>query len=208
LFVHTQREEIPPKWKNSAVMTQRWRCLNGSELYNMQTDPGQTTDVAARHPDVLQELRAKYEAWWSSVEPVFARFAYIVIGSPQEDPVRLTCMDWHAPTVREIPWNQQQIDKMPQANGWWMVDVAQAGRYAFTLRHKPAETAFPLQAGRARVRLGDRQAETVVTPGAAAATVTLELPQGPARLDTWLLDEAAGDSRGAFFVEIRRLLAP
>jgi hypothetical protein len=36
-------------------------------------------------------------------------------------------------------------------------------------------------------------------------TLQLELEPGPARLQTWLIDEAAGRSRGAFFIEARRL---
>src|SRR5690606_12547669 len=69
LFVHTQREEIPPKWKASCVMNQRWRYLNGTELYDLKTDPGQQHDVAAEHPQVVADLRQAYEQWWRSLQP-------------------------------------------------------------------------------------------------------------------------------------------
>ena len=36
-------------------MTQRWRLVNGEELYDIQTDPGQKTDVASDHPDIVQK---------------------------------------------------------------------------------------------------------------------------------------------------------
>lgn len=205
LFVHSQREEIPPKWKNSSVMTQRWRLLNGAELYDIEDDPGQARDVTAQHRDLVERLRADYETWWSSLQPAFSRFGCIVIGTPHEDPVSFTCMDWHAPTERDIPWDQPQIDKLPVANGWWMLDVATAGKYTITLRHKPAQASFPLQASKARVKLGEAEVTVPVPVGATSVTVTLELPVGPGRLDTTLVDDATGQSRGAFFVDIARL---
>jgi arylsulfatase A-like enzyme len=202
LFVHVQREEIPPKWTNSAVLTDRWRLVNGAELYDMAADPGQAVDVGGANPAVVQSLRAAYEDWWAGLGPALGRFGHIVIGGGAAGPVRFTCMDWHAPTVREIPWDQPQIDAMPAVNGWWMLEVARAGRYAVTLRHKPVEAAFPLQATRARVRVGAVEASASVPVGAAAVTLTLDLPAGPARIETTLLDEASGRSRGAFFVDI------
>ena len=51
LFVHVQRDFLPPKWKDSAVMTKRWRLMDGKELYDITADPGQQTDIAADHPD-------------------------------------------------------------------------------------------------------------------------------------------------------------
>ena len=205
LFVHTQRQEIPPQWINSAVMTQRWRLLHGTELYDLPRDPGQRHDVAAEHEDIVRKLRAKYEAWWSTLVPSFDKFSYIVVGSEHENPVRFTCMDWHAPTVREIPWNQPQIDALPAVNGWWMLDVAAAGTYAITLRHKPAVTHFPLRASRAWVRLGKAEATAPVPAGATEVTLKLEVPAGPARFDTALTDPDSGESRGAFFVAVERL---
>jgi arylsulfatase A-like enzyme len=178
LFVHTQREEIPPKWTRSAAMTQRWRYVNGAELYDMQADPGQATNVADRHPEVVAELRAAYETWWQGLEPSFSRYGYIGIGSEQENPVHFTCMDWHAPTVQQIPWDQSQIKRMPEVNGWWMLDVARAGKYAITLRHKPAEANFPLQADQAQVKLGPCEAKAAVASGATSVTLALDLPAG------------------------------
>lgn len=39
------------------------------ELYDLTADPGQTTNIAAKHPDVVKELEAAYDAWWKEVEP-------------------------------------------------------------------------------------------------------------------------------------------
>jgi hypothetical protein len=54
------------------------------------------------------------------------------------------------------------------------------------------------------VKIGAVETSTRVTEGASAVTVSVELPAGPARLDTALIDEATGETRGAFFVEFLR----
>ncbi len=205
LFVHTQREEIPPKWRNSAVMFKHWRLVNGSELYNLADDPGQQRDLAMDHPTVVTQLRAEYEMWWSGLQPAFDQLVPITVGATQENPTTLSCMDWHASSVREIPWDQSQIKKMPVVNGWWWIHVERPGRYEITLRHQPAHATTPLRASSAHVKVGEIESVVRIRNDATAVTLSLDLPVGPARLDTSLIDELSGEVRGAFFVEVLRL---
>lgn len=201
LFVHVQRQELPPKWTRSAAMTDRWRLNSGKELYDMTVDPGQQNDVAAEHPEVVARLRAAYEDWWEGLQPAISRYGRIVVGAPEANPTSLTCHDWHS---NQVPWNQGAIRSAPWANGWWAIEVKRPGRYEFTLRQQPKEAAFPIQATQARVKVGDLEATTAIPANATSVTLALDLPAGPARLDTWLTDTGAGKSRGAFFVEIKR----
>ena len=46
IVTDSQRVENPIKWKDSATMSQRWRLINGTELYDIQEDPGQRNDIA------------------------------------------------------------------------------------------------------------------------------------------------------------------
>jgi arylsulfatase A-like enzyme len=39
------------------------------ELYDLQADPGETTNVAAQHPEVVDRLDAAYDRWWAEVVP-------------------------------------------------------------------------------------------------------------------------------------------
>jgi arylsulfatase len=39
------------------------------ELFDLKTDPGQTTDIAAQQPDVVQKLEKYYDGWWAEVLP-------------------------------------------------------------------------------------------------------------------------------------------
>ncbi|MCW8926908.1 MAG: sulfatase-like hydrolase/transferase, partial [Xanthomonadales bacterium] len=44
--------------------TQEW------ELYNLAEDATETNNLAASRPEKLAELKAKYESWWTQVEPL------------------------------------------------------------------------------------------------------------------------------------------
>ena len=68
------------QWKNFAVRSQRWRYVGpqaarkGSTgpgaLYDMQKDPGQKTNVAGQHAEVMKKMRAAYGQFWSEARPL------------------------------------------------------------------------------------------------------------------------------------------
>ena len=205
LFAHVQREEIPPKWIRSVAMTERWRLMDGTALYDIKADPGQQRDVAGEHPRVVKKLRADYEAWWASLEPRLEKHGWIVLGNEAENPASLTCMDWHVPTTAGIPWNQPHIRNVPDANGYWMVEFARAGTYEFTLRQAPAIAGKAIEATWAGVSVGSGEVSALVPDGAAEVVLTVDVETGRRRLTTQFIDKRTGRSRGAFYVDVRRL---
>jgi len=52
-----------------AIRNQRFRLV-GDELFDMETDPGQTMDVSGRHPGVIEEMRRAYDAFWKEARPL------------------------------------------------------------------------------------------------------------------------------------------
>ncbi|MCA9266939.1 MAG: arylsulfatase [Planctomycetales bacterium] len=204
LVVHSQRMEHPQKWHKCSVMTDRWRLVDGKQLFDMEADPGQATDVAAANAAVVEKLRASYEAWWDHVDDRYDDYVRIPLGDEHANPTNFTCHDWHAGSVSQVPWNHGHIRAMVKANGFWAVDVAAAGRYEVTLRLRPAGVEFPLQKGIAEVQVGDVKASAPIAAGASETTVSLDLPAGPARLLTTLNEEGRG-ARGAYFVSVRKV---
>ena len=63
LVVQKDNREVrrPRPWEGSAVMTERWRLINGRELYDMDGDPGQGNDVSGQNAEVVSRLRTRYE---------------------------------------------------------------------------------------------------------------------------------------------------
>jgi arylsulfatase A-like enzyme len=213
MVTDSQRIEHPEKWRKSAVMTDRWRLINGKELYDIHADPGQKDDVAGRNTDVVQRLRQAYEDWWADVSTRFDEYCQIVLGSDKENPTRLTCHDWHGGDDLP-PWDQTQVLKGPPANGFWAVEVEQAGDYEFSLRRWPKEVDQPIhaaipggraiQATRARLTIGDIERTGPVAPEAREVVFRVPLKPGQMKLQTWLTAED-GTARGAYFVYVRRI---
>jgi len=57
-----------------AIRDGNWKLLcaydgTGPQLYDLATDRAETTNVAARHPDRVQQLTARVLAWHRSLPP-------------------------------------------------------------------------------------------------------------------------------------------
>ncbi len=126
LFAHNQRVEYPVKDKEYQVLTEKWRLVKREkdELYNIQDDPGERTDIAAKNPDVVKDLYHRYENWWKDISVDFDKYAEIVIGTEHENPVTLNAHDAHTRNGKKI----------------WVVNVARDGKYEIRLNHWPKES--------------------------------------------------------------------
>ena len=62
------------KWQDGrAVRDDHWKIVkegleNPWELYNMKTDPTETTDLSEAHPDVVMKMDSLYQVWEHTVE--------------------------------------------------------------------------------------------------------------------------------------------
>jgi arylsulfatase A-like enzyme len=192
----------PKPWEFTCVLRDRWRLIDGKELYNVGEDPSQQTDVAEKHPAIVEELRALYPPFWESVSPRMTPVS-IDLGNPVDNPTVLCSQDWYLPSGNP-PWNFGQISKLPAVTGPWMVDVKSSGRYRLTLRQFPEEAGKPLKAVQAKVSIAGQEQESTIKEGAMEATFELDLPAGRTELRTWLTN-ADGQTGGAFFTEVERL---
>ena len=172
LLVHSQRIESPEKWRKSAVLTERWRLINGEELYDLRTDPGQSKDLAAENGEIVERLRGEYETWWTHIADRFDEQVPIVIGAEQEPETRLTAHDWHSKEDAQVPWNQEVIQKNPPANGYWAIEVARDGTYRFDLYQHDKPANFPIEASEARLTIGGAEARAAVPPPSPSRLAT------------------------------------
>jgi len=229
IVVDSQRLEHLVRWRQTAVMTQRWRLVNPSpdgdpaklELYDMRSDPGQKQNVAADHPEVMGNLRREYDGWWKTVSQRATEYARIRLGNRAENPARLTAHDWHGEGANAI-WNQRMIRRAPAVNGFWAVHVEKAGRYRIELRRWPREMDLPVNAAftdasynrektagtaigavKARMQIGSVDETVEVKPEDKGAVFTVDLKEGPAELRTWFYS-ADGSERGAYYVYVER----
>ena len=209
MIQYSQTTTPPRKWR-SAVMRNKWRLVHGKELYDVRTDPGQKTDIAGKHPEIVESLRNDYEKWWAQVSKRFDETCDIIVGSDHENPASLTAFDWHTST----PWNQSHIRAGARRNGFWAIEVERDGTYEIALRRWPREIDKPIAAGiqggkaiaahTARLRVGDIDKTQKVSENASSSVFEVELKAGKTRLQTWFMDGKNRELCGAFYVYVKR----
>ncbi len=145
------------------------------QLYDMQSDSGQKQDIAAAHPDIVNDLAARYDAWLADSSREGLRRFPLPVGHAEHNPVEL-----HAPQAFYDPplkfangpgfahdWLTGWTDS--RAHVWFEIDVAAAGEYA-------VELAWACPAGdagsRLRLAIGEQTLEVNI-PVAEAPEVPL-----------------------------------
>ena len=207
LFVERQADQLrkwTPKTKNSglpesAVLTDRWRLVNG-DLYDIKADPGQQSDVAADHPEVVKRLLDEHGTWFDEIAAERTDYTRFLIGAHEENPTRFTVRDWH-PKQGGVVWHPSHLsDDKLFINGFWAVDIVRAGRYEIRLSRHPEDAEKPMLASEARISIGPDELTKSVSPDATSVTFEMNLPAGPALLRTYLKDAKSGNERGAYFI--------
>ncbi len=95
----------------------RWSLVNTQnkpaawELYNLEADPGEQTDVAAQHSDIVKRLAAAYDTWWQSVQPDLVNED---LDGPDENPFRTAYWQQFAPrpTLEDVAYGKHPKQKL------------------------------------------------------------------------------------------------
>jgi len=182
-------------------MTEQWRLINGKELYDIVVDPGQKSDIASGHPNVVKRLTNQYDKWWESIDERFDEVVPLFVGSEVQNPVDYTAHDWHV-DQRQIPWNQTHIQKDLVGSGVWELYAERPGTYRFTLRRRAPGVDHPLEAKSIKIKLGDEEWQTKIDdPALGQFHFVRELQAGQIPLQTWM-DCTDGKTRGAYYVTV------
>lgn len=204
LFFQMHRGDLPVRYHNCAARAQRWKLVHGTgfgtetftgplklELFDMTADPYELRDVAADHPEIVADLKHRYDAWFDDVghiRPDNYAPLRIQLGTPHENPVVLTRQDWRGVVPRQ------------KANGHWLVNVTRAGNYDVTLRFKPQPKPATVH-----FELGLAKAEQAVREGTEMVIFrNIALTAGPGLLEAYLT--ANNQKIGVTFVEALHLM--
>jgi len=139
----SQRVAYPVKWRKSAVMTERWRLVNGKELYDINEDREQRKDISHFHPAVVEDLRQAYDQWWALVSDQFDKTIPFEL---TKKPIQLTGHDLRNEECDTI-WTQGQVRQGKRIAGYYEIEVKEAGTYEFSLRRWPEALNHPISAG-------------------------------------------------------------
>jgi len=186
LFFQWHRGDVPEPYTNSCVRTERYKLVNGVELYDLANDPGEERDVAAQFPEIVAAMRAAYERWFDEVS---ATRGYvppsIVLGDDRANPVNLTLQDMRGGDGGGYG-----------PGGFWKTEVARAGVYDVTIRF-----ASEMQGGTAYFQLGGVNAQSPIQNGESVAVIKgIHFPKGPASIRAWANSQEPAN--GARYVDI------
>jgi len=229
MFVVQYSRDKVAKW-DSCVVWDTWRLVKGEELYDIEKDRAQETNLAAKHPDLVAKMRDHYEKWWAGIEPTvddYVPSAYL--GSAKDPVVELTTSDWEGVYADNTGHVRTAIGGPTGSH--WHVLVESPGNYEVTLRRWPQETgaalgakydadaklsavggkvyappskAFPTIAVGV-VKVADQEASAKTAPTEQEVVVKVTLPAGKTTLKAWFRDAEGNDLCGAFFVYVRKV---
>ncbi|RED94656.1 arylsulfatase [Marinoscillum furvescens] len=228
LYMDTQREQNLVKYRKYTVMDEHWRLVDGDKLYDMRVDRGQENNVIGNYPEVAARLAVGYERWWQSFidEGVDEKYAYIKVGSPYENPTKISAHDLISGRYANA-WHQNSAIRPSPAGGSWKIEFVADGEYTITLRRFPRESqlainaTFPAQektieydrvapAGekndfkKAFLYLADFSKSQDINDGQEEVTFKARIPAGKYDMEAELLDEA-GRRHPAYYVYIEKL---
>ena len=215
LFTHgaarSQRYKIVMSARNEKELYNKAIGLEETELFDMEKDPGESSNIAKDHPEIVRRMRSDYEAWFRDVTrglnpPVRNR-----LGAPEANPTTLTGQDIRGPRAPLVAWNHRMAarhrNSEPDGFGYWEVEVVHAGEYELTLRFGSSDDErAALKAGKARLQVGKVSREQAIPKAARAVTFRLSLEPGEARLEAALSGQRKdGKIVSPCFVDVKRL---
>ena len=170
----------PTPYQNAAINTERWKLVMGPgtfneeawtypsepplELYDLGSDPGEERDVAGDHPDVVEDLKTQYEAWFADVERERGFTPGVInVGSDAENPAVLCRYQ-----------DSTFVDGKPTT---WSVRILQAGRYRFSVNTD--------ETGSGAIHVVWQGEEQTVQTNSASEGAEVELTAGAGPLDAW-----------------------
>lgn len=205
LYIQSHRGNEPELYRNFAAIGPRYKLVQPLsfgrempphpefELYDILADPGESENIADRHPEIVQHLKTGYEEWFADVS---ASRGYdpprIHVGTEHENPVILTRQDWRI--VGEDGWGDSHL-------GYWEIFVAREGDYEVRFQFGPFE-----RPGRAELKVQGAAATQKFEKGATEVRFgPLALRAGEATLRALLRRAGSHETAGARYVEVRRI---
>jgi hypothetical protein len=139
------------------------------ELYDISTDPAETSNLADRYPEILEELRTAYDHWFDDVKDSREFLpGWIHIGSAAENPVYLSRYQ-----------DASYVNRKPEG---WPVYIERAGPYEITVIRDGSTT-------RGEMTVECNGTRTVQPVGRGEARSVFSLPEGHVHFNAYVTEE-------------------
>ncbi|HMO24646.1 MAG TPA: hypothetical protein PKB10_00100, partial [Tepidisphaeraceae bacterium] len=184
LIFQWHRGDVPEPRRNAAVITPRhklvWPQRDGPLLFDLQADPAEQYDLGGADLAIGRHLIDRYDEWFADVStergPDNFQPPRIVLGSPHEPQTVLSWQDWRLYEPRADEWWK------PEFPGYWLINVACAGRYRVSVDLPPLAEPTTLH-----IRCATTHLSCPASPrDTTLACERVPLPTGEARLEAFL----------------------
>lgn len=217
------------KWKNSVVATNKWRLINGKELFDITKDPSQKNNLAESNPDIVKWLTEEYEKNWIAINEGTSPYSRSVIGSGKIEKTWLTCDGWVPENIQPLTWDQPHVNAGVENFGFWPIKVVKKGTYEIEVRRWPQEIDLAIngtteeqkeaditqnglpvlmkqgkkvEAKKVVLKIGDRSYEENISSTDTNARFKIKIDKGDKIIQAWLIDEEQ-KKHPAYYVYIK-----
>ncbi len=146
LFTHRSNTDLDLYPYNGVIYNDQYKLINfgdsREELYDKLSDPSETNNLAESEPEILEKMRAQYDAWFSDVKPEYersiSRTAEIgILDTPVELPSHEALMSGRTRYFTNIHgWaGDWFVDMAPKDMIYWDVVVDTEADYKVTLQY-------------------------------------------------------------------------
>lgn len=202
LVIQSHRGDVPQRFHHFMLRQGPWKLVNPTgfgrktlpdddqlQLYHLEQDPGESTNLAADHPEKVTALKQQYTRWFNDVSSTRSNNyepPRIVIGTEFETETVLNRNEWRADN-----WNDETV-------GTWKTRIAQPDQYHFEVIFRTSSS------GKVHLQVGPqhRVMDVVETD---RALLEMKLPSGPAEIRAWRT--SANDPQqkgGAYHVKVSK----
>lgn len=232
IYLDEQRRHYPRKDLSYCMITNRWRLIDGKELYDIKKDPGQNDNVYNTYPEVVSCLKKAYNTYWDEFieHDRVHYFTRVIVGSDKQHEVLLPAIDLFLENTDNLIVYQRTVRKGVSTNGCWFIEVEKDGLYEFELRRWPKELDKGIrdsipeitseqndinlnQAGekivgvaldivKARLSVNDHDVSCEVKEDDKKVVFEVPLKKGNATVRSWFY-EANDKNRSAYYVYVR-----
>ncbi|NJL19269.1 MAG: sulfatase-like hydrolase/transferase [Bdellovibrionaceae bacterium] len=186
LVMQTHHGDRPKRYQNAAIRTQQWKLITNDDgntdyatpitpeyqLYDMINDIGETTNLAADFPLIVNELETAYNAWFDDIvaSTDFDNRPRFQIGTEFETRAAFTSYSFYTAS-----WESNA------SNGRFLTDVVTPGLYRITMQYdSPAAGDLPVYFTGQGLYI-----EETMPNGATEYPFVVDLLPGPMDLRVW-----------------------
>lgn len=222
-FIHHRQTYLPPFDENKSVIMQgKWRLLNGKQLYDVEADRAQKTDVSKQNPEVVKQLLAANRTYMNKTkrQPAYKNLVASVVDKAQQEVTKLTIQ--HAMGDGAGLWMPDQIASgIKNKNSAYMIELLKESNVKISLARWPRECpgmihGVPsenpkkmfkykvIKPETASLKIGNEAAEVKpVTARAREVVFEKRLPAGRHRIDAKFTE--GGEDFGAYYVYVEQI---